>query len=205
MAGQQERLAAAVWDVLAGDGLQGLTLRAVAARAGCTTGLVLHAFGDKRALLLHARDLLHERTAARADALEATGAPPAQVLRSLLHQAASLDDAEREEARVWVGFLAAALADPDLAERHVRNSRRFLDRVARLLVACRPGADEAACRQAATGLVALVEGLNTLAAADPDTYSPSTQRAAIDAALEAAGIAPQAPPEGATPDPEVHR
>ncbi|GAB7191274.1 TetR/AcrR family transcriptional regulator [Kineococcus sp. NUM-3379] len=184
--------------MLAGEGLQGLTLRAVAARAGCTTGLVLHAFGDKRALLLHARDLLHERTAARADALEAAGAPPAQVLRSLLHQAASLDEAEREEARVWVGFLAAALADPDLAERHVRNSRRFLDRVTRLLGACRPDTGATASRQAAAGLVALVEGLNALAAADPETYSPSTQRAAIDAALEAAGVAPEAAPGGGT-------
>ncbi|PPK95360.1 AcrR family transcriptional regulator [Kineococcus xinjiangensis] len=180
----QERISAATWSVLAEAGLPGLTLRAVAARAGCSTGLLLHTFPDKRALLLHARDLLHQRTAARADALEATGAAPEEVLRALLHQAVALGPEQHEEARVWIGFLAAALAEPELAERHVRGNRSFLRRTTRLLAACRLDWDPARCTRAATGLVALVEGLNVLAAADPATYSPDAQRHALDDALD---------------------
>src|SRR5438045_2417986 len=67
--GHRARLSAAAWAVLAERGLAGLTVRAVAERAGCSTGLVMHTFPDKRALLRHARELLHRRTAdAAADA-----------------------------------------------------------------------------------------------------------------------------------------
>src|SRR5688500_11562682 len=90
--GHQERLSTATWSVLAEHGLAGLTLRAVAERAGCSTGLVLHTFPDKQALLVHARTLLHERTAARADAAQASGLEPLNALRAVLLQAASGSD-----------------------------------------------------------------------------------------------------------------
>ncbi len=179
---QRRTLSAAVWAVLAREGLPGLTLRAVADEAGCTTGLVLHAFTDKRALLRHARDLLHERTGARADAA-AAGAPDAAVaLRDVLRQALSLTEVKREEARVWVGFLAAALPDEDLRAVHVAHNRSFLTRVGDSWgLPARP--PPAARRHAAVALVAQVEGLNALAAADPETYTPHRQRAALDRVL----------------------
>lgn len=180
---QRRTLSAAVWAVLAREGLPGLTLRAVADEAGCTTGLVLHAFTDKRALLRHARDLLHERTGARTDAA-AAGAPDAAVaLRDVLRQALSLTEVKREEARVWVGFLAAALPDEDLRAVHLAHNRSFLTRVGELVGACRPDLPPAARRHAAVALVAQVEGLNALAAADPETYTPHRQRAALDRVL----------------------
>lgn len=185
---QAERISQAVWRLLAEAGPQGLTLRAVAAAAGCTTGLVLHRFPDKRALLLHARDLLHERTGHQMDAREAEGGPPAVVLRDILRYAASVDPAKRQEARVWLGYLTASLTDPDLAARHVTANRSFLARITRLVGAARPGWDAAKRTEVATALVALVEGVNTLAAADHRTYSPATQNAVLDRALDAFGL-----------------
>ncbi|MGN9779266.1 TetR/AcrR family transcriptional regulator [Micromonospora sp. H33] len=183
LTGQRERLSAATWSVLADHGLAGLTLRAVADRAGCTTGMVLHTFADKRALLVHARELLHQRTGERADAAASVAGDPLDALRAVLLQAASTTEEKREEARVWVGFLAAALADPALAELHQRYNRSFLNRIRRLVAAARPDWDPAVCTATATTLIALVEGLNTLAAVDPDTYHDEAQRSAIDAAL----------------------
>nr|WP_220039600.1 TetR/AcrR family transcriptional regulator [Micromonospora endophytica] len=168
---------------LAERGLPGLTLRAVAERAGCTTGMVLHTFADKQALLMHARELLHQRTGQRADAAQADAATFRDALRAVLLQAASPTEEKREEARVWVGFLAAALADPVLAQRHRAYHLRFVARVRDLVAAARPDWSPADCAAAATGLVALVEGLNALATVDPDTYSEQTQRTAIDTAL----------------------
>ncbi|MFC4947651.1 TetR/AcrR family transcriptional regulator [Pseudonocardia sp. GCM10023141] len=184
---QQSRLSAATWAVLAEHGVRGLTLRAVAERAGCTTGLVLHAFPGKQALLAHARQLLHDRTRARADAVEASGAPPLQVLREVLAHAASLTPQARDEARIWVSFLAEGLSDAALGRQHVGHNRAFLDRIARLVAACRPEWDAAACRAEATSLVALVEGLNTLAALDPESYDEQAQHAALDGALARVG------------------
>jgi TetR/AcrR family transcriptional regulator, transcriptional repressor of bet genes len=182
---QRELLSGAVWQVLAESGLPGLTVRAVAAQAGCTSGLVMHAFPTKRALLLHARELLHERTAARADALQDTGGEPRTVLRDVLLRAVTLTPEAADEARVWVGFLAAALADPELAARHRANNRSFVTRIARLVGAVRPEWTDEQCRAAAKRLVALVEGLNTLAAADLETYSPTMQREAVADAVAA--------------------
>jgi TetR/AcrR family transcriptional repressor of bet genes len=183
LAGHQQRLSAATWAVLADQGVAALTIRAVAERAGCSTGLVLHTFADKRALLGHARALLHERTAARADSAEAASTSPYDALYSVLLQAASLNNDKREEARVWIGFLAAALADPDLAAKHRSHNRSFIRRIERLVAACRPEWTADECVQQAKSLIALVEGLNTLAAVDPRTYTAVTQRAAIDEAL----------------------
>lgn len=183
LADQRQRLSAATWSVLAERGLPGLTLRAVAERAGCTTGMVLHTFADKQALLVHARELLHRRTGQRADTAQAAAGTPEAALRAVLLQAASPTEEKREEARVWVGFLAAALADPVLADLHRSYNRRFVDRVAALVAAARPGWPPADCAATATNLVALVEGLNVLAAVDPVTYSDDAQREAVDTAL----------------------
>ncbi|GIJ40091.1 TetR/AcrR family transcriptional regulator [Micromonospora andamanensis] len=190
LADQQRRLSAATWSVLAERGLPGLTLRAVAERAGCTTGMVLHTFADKQALLVHARELLHRRTGQRADAAQAAAGSPLEALRAVLFQAASPTEEEREEARVWVGFLAAALADPVLADLHRDYNRRFVTRIRGLVSAARPELGPAETADTATSLVALVEGLNTLACVDPETYGEQVQRSALDAALAALDTEP---------------
>lgn len=179
------RLSEAVFLTLAESGPAGLTLRAVAARAGCTTGLVLHTFPDKRALLLHARDVLHERTRARAETLEADAPDAMTALRAVTTGALALDDERLAEARAWVAFLAAALGDPVLRERHVTNSRAFIQRLTRLLreVTGVPAPDLEA--RAAT-LAASVEGITVLAAGDPELWSAERQRAALETVLGAA-------------------
>ena len=172
------RLSEAVFETLADRGPTGLTLRAVAERAGCTTGLVLHTFRDKRALLLHARDLMHQRTRERSDALEADAPDAGSALCAVLLGALPVDHERLAEARVWVGFLAAALADPVLAERHAANSRAFVDRVASLIVSAHPDlVTDAADRAAA--LVAAVEGVSSLAAGDPERWTAARQVAAV--------------------------
>ncbi|WP_439689900.1 TetR family transcriptional regulator C-terminal domain-containing protein [Curtobacterium sp. SP.BCp] len=191
-AAQRARLSDAVFTTIAELGPTGLTLRAVAERAGCTTGLVLHTFPDKRALLLHARDVLHERTRARAEQAESTAADPAAAVRAVALGALATDADRAAEARVWVGFLAAALGDPVLAERHATNARAFTERLARLIgTATGLPADTSAARAASLG--AAVEGVTALAAGDPDHWAPARQTAALDVVLRAA-LAPEPDP-----------
>ncbi len=182
---QRERLSEATWSVLTERGLAGLTIRAVAERAGCTTGLVMHAFPSKEALLLHARELLHERTRVRADAVEEEGAgrDPGETLLAVLLNGAALDDTGFDEARVWVSYLAASLADDGLAARHVAGNRSFIGRVGRWVALCRPDRSAESNSTDALALVALVEGLNALSSADPESYSPAVQRRVLSAAV----------------------
>ncbi|MFI6229606.1 TetR family transcriptional regulator C-terminal domain-containing protein [Micromonospora echinospora] len=82
-----------------------------------------------------------------------------------------------------MGFLAAALADPELARLHRAHNRAFLRRIRQLVAACRPDWSPEQAARSATTLVALVEGLNALAAVDLDTCSAVAQQEAIEAAL----------------------
>lgn len=180
---QEAQLSQAVWDVLARQGIERLTIRAVAAAAGCTTGLVMHRFPNRRALLRHARELLHARTRARVEALEATAATPRDALRAVLRQGLSLDQETAMESTVWTGFLAAAVGDADLIAVHRANNRSWRDRIARLVGAAAPGWADERVGTTAFALVAMVEGAAALASADPRAYPPAAQMAMLDAAL----------------------
>ncbi|MFY1671692.1 TetR/AcrR family transcriptional regulator [Plantactinospora sp. WMMB334] len=182
---QEAQLSRGAWEVLARHGIERLTIRAVAAAAGCTTGLVMHRFPNRRALLLHARHLLHERTRARVEALEADAADPAAALRAVLAQGLALDEETATESVVWVGFLAAAVGDDELTAQHRANNRAWRDRVSRLVSAVAPGWPEARVATATFALIAMVEGAAALASADPDGYPPAAQIAALDATLTA--------------------
>jgi AcrR family transcriptional regulator len=190
---QEELLSQAVWDVLAHQGLERLTIRAVATAAGCTTGLVMHRFPNRRALLLHARQLLHERSRARVEALETGAANAREALRAVLLQGLALDAESTTQSRVWVGFLAAAVGDEELAAVHRTNNRAWRRRVTRLVSAASPRWDRQRATTVAFTLVALVEGAAALAAADPRSYPPAAQRAALDAALAALGLTEHPP------------
>ena len=185
---QGELLSRAVWDVLAQQGLERLTIRAVAAAAGCTTGLVMHRFPNRRALLRHARQLLHDTTRARVEALEAAADSPRAALRAVLHQGLALDAQTTAESTVWLGFLAAAVADEDLIAMHRAGNRAWRARVGRLVEAAGPRQDPATVTVA---LITMVEGAAAFAAADPQTYPPAEQAAMLDLALAAFGLAEQ--------------
>ncbi|GGI34701.1 hypothetical protein GCM10010988_00240 [Cnuibacter physcomitrellae] len=116
-------------------------------------------------------------------------------MRAVSLGALALDAERLAEARAWVAFLAAALGDPVLRERHVRNSRAFVDRLARLLaeaVPLPPGTAELR----ASALAASVEGITALAAGDPERWTPEAQRSALELALSTALQHSQARSEG---------
>lgn len=185
---QHERLSRAVWDVLAGQGIERLTIRAVAAAAGCTTGLVMHRFPNRRALLRHARQLLHERTRARADAIEAAAATPRDALRAVLAQGMALDEETARESVVWVGFLAATVGDEELAALHHANNEAWRDRISRLVAAVAPAWPRPRVTTTAFALIAMVEGAAALASADPAAYPAEVQQAMLDTTMTAFGL-----------------
>lgn len=185
---QEDRLSEAVWSVLAEQGLERLTLRAVASAAGCTTGLVLHRFANRQALLLHARTLLHERVRERVEALEAVAATPSDALRAILTQAMAVDTPMQAENRVWVGFLGAALGDEALLAAHREANRAWQERIARLVQRVTPHRSDGGALAVARALIALTSGAATLAVADLASYDADCQRAMLDHALASYGL-----------------
>ena len=185
---QGEALSRAVWDVLARQGLERLTVRAVAAAAGCTTGLVMHRFPNRRALLLHARELLHETTRRRVEDLEARAGSPRAALRAVLREGMATSPETVNESIVWVGFLAAAVADDELIAIHRHNNRSWRDRVERLVAAVAPQWPAERVATVALALIAMTEGVAALAAADPDVYPARQQERMLDETLAAYGL-----------------
>lgn len=186
---QGAALSRAVWDVLAQQGLERLTVRAVAAAAGCTTGLVMHRFPNRRALLLHARELLHEKTRARVEALEAAADSPRVALRAVLEQGLATNPETIHESIVWLGFLAAAVSDDELIAMHRRNNQAWRERVERLVTAAAPTWSPAQTKTAALALITMTEGAAAFAAADPDAYPAKIQQTMLDATLKAYDLA----------------
>ena len=59
---RRSELAAAVWRLASRDGLEAVTLRAVSAEAGWSTGALNHYFSDKEKLLLFAFQIVAHRS-----------------------------------------------------------------------------------------------------------------------------------------------
>ncbi|GAA1388865.1 TetR/AcrR family transcriptional regulator [Catellatospora chokoriensis] len=113
----------AVWEVLAAGGFGGLTLRAVAARMGASTGLLTHYFPSKKALMRYALEVAHEHTQVldRFPA-EGEGLPG---LRAALLDVMPLTAESAARNRVWVSFWDAALGDDELAAAELRRYERW--------------------------------------------------------------------------------
>jgi len=170
----RHRVSRAVWDTVAELGIEATTVRAVAARADCTTGLIMHRFGSRSAMLVHARQTLFDRTARRADGVDA-GTPAADRLLAVACTVLPLDDVRMVEARIFTGFAAASIADAELRELHVHNTRRWLARITGLVADLGPHVTDVEAGEWAQEIVATMEGIAVLAVLDGPTYPAAIQ------------------------------
>ncbi|MEV6210329.1 TetR/AcrR family transcriptional regulator [Kitasatospora sp. NPDC051914] len=182
----------AVWRVLAARGFGGLTLRAVAAEMGATTGLLTHYFPNKRALVAHALEVLDRRAAERPRPAAERAAPAGglAMVRALLLDVLPLDAAGAADNRIWVGSWDAALADGELAADHAGRYRRSRERLTEFVAQAQRAGELPAGRgpeEVAAALQAFVLGLVVQALFAPDEFPAERQIALLDGAL--AGIA----------------
>jgi AcrR family transcriptional regulator len=173
----------AVWRVLAGGGFGGLTLRAVAAEMGASTGLLTHYFPNKRALVAYALDLADERTANR-PLREA--APGLASLRAALLDVLPLTPAATDMNRIWVSSWDVALADPELGE-HQRarydNWRARLRPHVVTAVAQRELPSPSDVDEIVEAAAAFAHGLVVHALFDPGRFPPGRQTTLLDGFL----------------------
>ncbi|MEU6311049.1 TetR/AcrR family transcriptional regulator [Streptomyces sp. NPDC047014] len=148
-------------------GLEGVTLRDVAARAEVSMGAVQRCFRTKEEMLLFALGAIGRRIGERVQARLVRS--PAQSAASALGHAATeialLDAEHRAEARVWLAFLAQAAVDQGLAEvlraNYAALQELFTGLVSEARAATgRPSAPVDAVREA-RALLALADGLTT--------------------------------------------
>lgn len=157
---RRRQIAEAVCQLADESGLEGVTLRDVAARAEVSMGAVQRCFRTKEEMLVFALGHIGERVAARVSAR--LTASPAQSARTALGHATTevslLREEHRAEARVWLAFVAQAAVSPVLAEILRTNYAGLQAVFARLIAeACGTPAPDRAART----LLALADGLTT--------------------------------------------
>ncbi|MFD8544372.1 TetR/AcrR family transcriptional regulator [Streptomyces sp. NPDC059649] len=158
--GRRRQIAEAVCQLADESGLEGVTLRDVAARAEVSMGAVQRCFHTKEEMLVFVLGHIGERVGARVAAR--LTASPAQSARTALGHATTevslLRDENRAEARVWLAFVAQAAVSPSLAEI-LRTNYAGLQTVFTRLVA--EASDTSDPERAARTLLALADGLTT--------------------------------------------
>ncbi|MET8832751.1 TetR/AcrR family transcriptional regulator [Micromonospora sp. NPDC004540] len=182
---RRQDVSEAVWQVLAEHGFGGLTMRAVAAALGSSTGLVTHYFAGKRELIAHALDILEVRTAQRPR--QAAPAPGLAALRTQMLNILPLTPDAVAMNRIWVGSWDVALSDPDLfAAQTLRYERVRAGLSASIEEAQRLGElPDGDSGRLATTVLAFTHGLVVQALFDPDRLPAATQTRLVDDFLAA--------------------
>lgn len=170
---RKKDLARAVWAVVERAGVEGATIRTVAAEAGWTRGVIAHYFRDRDDLLLFAYRLALQREQELGPTSET---PPLERLIGVLLRALPVDTQSRLDFKIWLGFMGRVADHPALAEAVLEEHRDYHVRIRELVESCvEEGilAPPWEAARAATTLATFVDGLGIMTALDPATYSPA--------------------------------
>jgi AcrR family transcriptional regulator len=196
-AARRADVAAAVWRVLATHGFGGLTMRAVAAELGASTGLLTHYFTNKRELVRYAHEIAATRTDTRP--LLTADEPGLAALRVALVNVLPVTAESAAMSRVWVSFWDAALDDDSLSEaqraRYARWRGRLQECVEEAQARGELPVSEAA--DVAVEAAAFAHGLVVQALFDPSRLPATRQLALLDDFL--AGLTGRPPKSGNQP------
>lgn len=157
-------------------------MRAIAERAGCTTGRLTHYFARREDMLVAALRMAHERAGERM--LRAVrGATGRDALRAVLLEALPLDDERRTEWKVWLTFWAQAIGTEALQLEHERRYAEWRSLVVEHVRTAAPGWSRDEAVRVADALIATVDGLGVEATVVPGAATLRRARRVIDAQL----------------------
>lgn len=167
---RRREIARAAWRLIAREGLDGLTTRAVAREAGWSTGVLAHYFENRTDLVLAAFSLVAEDVEARVkDRLERENEPEERVWIAV-SEGATLDETRLTEARVWFTFIGLAAGIPQLRKEVEDRYAIWYRLVEPELV--RAGIPRRRASLVARRLIAMVDGFAIQAMFDPDATPP---------------------------------
>jgi len=129
---QRDKFAHAAMSLIARNGLEGVTMRAVAAEAGLSYGSLFHYFESKDELLMFAVRQLMARQTQRVNDYSSRYAG-LSALEHLLCDDAISNDSSRDSWMVWMTFLYKAALQDSFAEMNAELIGEWLSRIRDLL------------------------------------------------------------------------
>jgi AcrR family transcriptional regulator len=112
--GARERIVEVAALLVAEEGVHGATVRAIAARAGVSTGFITHYFEDKHELMVEVLRRTNDQAAARVARAAAAGSG-LERLEAAVEAVLPFDPARRREWQVWVAMWGQASPADELA------------------------------------------------------------------------------------------
>jgi AcrR family transcriptional regulator len=125
----------AAYETILEEGLAGTTIRAVAKRAGYTTGALVHYFADKEELIRHVLEENGKAVRERMLKAEQTlrGRP---ALRQVLLEALPTDKRSGSSWKIWLALWYHSEASEAMRKEERRRYREWLGRISAILEQC---------------------------------------------------------------------
>lgn len=153
-------LISATQDLVAEGGPQAATVRAIAARAGVTAGLIRHYFQSKDELTRAAYlSLVDGMTAKGADATEGVGALPEERLAAFVSASLRPPVLDVSAVVLWAGYLHKIRTDAELLRVHEAGYMAYRDALQTLIAALPRTIPPEQLRGEAIACNAVIDGL----------------------------------------------
>ena len=153
-------LLAATQALVAEGGSDAATVRAIAARAGVTPGLIRHYFQSKDDLTRAAyTSLMDGMTAIGADALEGVGATPEERLAAFVSASLRPPVLDVGAVVLWAAYMHKVRIDPNLLAAHEMAYVSYRNTLQSLIAALHRNAPEPQLRAEAIACNGLIDGL----------------------------------------------
>ncbi|MQA89344.1 MAG: TetR family transcriptional regulator [Gemmatimonas sp.] len=155
------------------------SMRAIAREAGCTTGVLTHHFASKKDLVEYASTWLIAQITNRVSraAQDDLAAGIAELL--------PLDEARRDEARLWITVFSWSATDDYLAGELVKGHRTIRRHLGKIVEESLPTVPSDQAHFLAVQILAVVDGLTLAALTNPEDYPPAKQRGVLEATIVA--------------------
>ena len=117
---KREEVLEATWRLMARVGIDRVSIREIAAEAGCSTGVIAHYFKNKEDVLLSALRLVNSQEV-EAVARSTAGLRGLTAVRAAIDEVLPVDTERRLAMTVWMSFWGRAVGDARLATMQRRS------------------------------------------------------------------------------------
>lgn len=157
---RRDQLISAALEIIAEDGLEAATVRAIATRAGVTQGLIRHYFSSKEELT-RAAYLAHmtRMTEANSAVVEDPSIEPATRLASFVAATLRPPIMDATAMGLWSGFLQKVRRDGEMAKVHEATYLAYRDLLESLIAALPGQTDPLRLRTLAIAANGVIDGL----------------------------------------------
>jgi len=175
---RRRELIEACWTVISEQGVEGFSLRNIAAAANCATGRITHYFTNREELLLAAIAASLDDIDARTSRILDKDCPALEKMLLIVDEVLPLDAFRLREGRIWMAFWNFASIDAQLAEENDLRHKQWYTALHPVLAEINPKLDT---DFEAKVFVALMNGLVVQTSVHPTPSNRKMARATLKA------------------------